>query len=153
MRTLSAIATLAIALTVGIATASAQPPQGRGPGGRGPGFGPGGPLPYLRELNLTDAQKEQIKALTDEARPQDATQSPMAKMADLQRQLRAAVLADSPDAGQIEQLRTAIADAEAAALSARIDLELKIAQILTPDQRKQARDLVGRRTGSRGSQH
>ena len=39
-----------------------------GPGGPGRMGGPGGPmgmLPMLREINLTDAQKDQVKAIAD----------------------------------------------------------------------------------------
>jgi Spy/CpxP family protein refolding chaperone len=126
-RTLSAIALAAVVLGVGIATVSGQ------------GRGPGGPFPILRHLNLTDQQKQQVKALTEELR-KETDQAPARKVGELRRQLQAAIFADSPDAAQIDQLRASIADAEAAALAARIDLQLKIAQILTPEQRKQARD-------------
>lgn len=158
-RTLSAIATAAVVLGVGIATVSGQ---GRGKGPDGQGFGRGGPFPMLRQLNLTDQQKEQVKALADDLRKQ-TDQAPARKVAELRRQLQAAIFADSPDAAQIDQLRASIADAEAAALAARIDLQLKIAQILTPEQRKQAREAVsnlpagrafnfeGRRRGPRAS--
>jgi protein CpxP len=142
MRTLSAIGAAAIALGVGFATVSGQ---GRGPGGREPGFGPGGgrggPLPILRQLNLTDAQREQVRALTEDLRKQP-DQSPARKVGELRRQLQAAIFADAPNTTQIDQLRAQIADAEAAALASRIDLELKIAQILTPEQRKQAREAI-----------
>ena len=70
------------------------------------------------------------------------------KLGELQRSLRAAIFADAPDTAQIDQLRASIAEAEAAALAARVDLQLKIAQILTPEQRQQARESAGR--GPRG---
>ena len=63
----------------------------------------------------------------------------MTKMRDLQKQLQDAILADNVDQAKIEELKTAIAQAEAAALDARIDIGLKIAQVLTPEQRAQAR--------------
>jgi Spy/CpxP family protein refolding chaperone len=84
--------------------------------------------------------------LTDEQRTQNAqAQTPMRTLGGLERSLQAAIMADNPDTAQIEQLKTSIADAQAAALAARIDMELKIAQILTPDQRKQARELAEQR--------
>jgi len=52
----TAVGALVLAAAVAIPVI-AQPPQG----GRGPGRGPGGPLPMLRGLDLTDAQKDQIK--------------------------------------------------------------------------------------------
>ena len=150
-RTLSTIAVAAaVAVTTAISAGAGQPPTGRGPGpGQGRG-GPGGPLPILRQLNLTDAQREQIKALTDEHRAQSDAQSPARKLVELQRALEAAVFADTPDNAQIDQLRAGIADAEAATLAARVELQLKIAQILTPEQRKQARELSQQRPGRAG---
>jgi Spy/CpxP family protein refolding chaperone len=67
---------LAGALLLGLGFASfAQDGPQRGFGGGGPrgerGRGPGGPrgghIPFLRDLNLTDAQKAQIKQITDNA--------------------------------------------------------------------------------------
>ena len=96
---------------------------------------------------MSDTQRDQVKALLDEQRKQtDGTG--MRKLAELQRALRTAVFADAPDTGQIDQLRASIAEAEASALAARVDLQLKIAQILTPEQRQQARESAGR--GPRG---
>ena len=120
-----------------VVSVAAQPPgQGFGRGHRG--FGPGGPGPMamLRQLDLTDAQRTQIRAIMDEHRPARAQ---MTKMRDLQKQLQDAILADNVDQAKIEELKTAIAQAEAAALDARIDIGLKIAQVLTPEQRAQAR--------------
>jgi Spy/CpxP family protein refolding chaperone len=149
-RTLSTIAATAIVLAVGISTAVAQGPGGRGPGqGRGFGPGPGGPgggLPALRQLNLTEDQRAQVKAVLDEQRKQNDG-SAVRKVGELQRALQAAVFADTPDTGQIDQLRAQIAEAEAAALAARVDVQLKIAQILTPEQRQQARESIGKRPG------
>jgi periplasmic protein CpxP/Spy len=146
-RTLSTIAAAAVALTTALSAGAGQPPADRAPGlGKGQGRGgPGGPLPILRQLNLSETQREQIKALTDQRRDLGEAQSPVRKLADLQRALGAAIFADTPDSAQIDQLRAGIAEAEAAMLAARVDLQLKIAQILTPEQRQQARELAERR--------
>jgi protein CpxP len=122
----------------------AQPPQG----GRGPGRGPAfdGALPILRELNLTDAQREQIRAITDAQRSAD---NPRRNLMDLERQLHGALLADTPDLQKIEELKTSIASASAAALVARIDVESRIAQVLTPEQRAQAREALEKAPGRR----
>jgi periplasmic protein CpxP/Spy len=117
----------------------AQPPQGGG--GRGPGRGLAAGAPFLRELNLTDAQREQIRALTTDRR--DKGERPQRKVAELEHQLRVAVFADSPDQQKIDELKNAIAAATVERLAARIDLEARIAQILTPEQRAQARDALG----------
>jgi protein CpxP len=122
-------------------TLIAQAPGGRGPRGMGPGRGgpgPGGPgmMPLLERLDLTDAQREQIKALADER----AAKRPEPSLPSLERDLTAAVMADSPDTAKIEGLKTAIVEAQTAALNERVDLQLRIAQILTPEQRQLARE-------------
>lgn len=97
----------------------------------------------LRQLHLTDTQQEQLRALMQEQRAQSA-ERPARRLVDLQRALHVAIFADTPDSAQIEQLRAGIAEAQAAMLAARVDLQLKIAQILTPEQRTQARELSNR---------
>lgn len=148
-----------VATLVAIAAAvplAAQPPQG--PGGRGPGRGgfaapggpggPGMPFPILRELNLTDEQREQIRTLTEQRRSQ--SNNPQRKVADLERSLQLALFADAPDQQKIDELKSAIAAATAEELSARIELETKLAQILTPEQRAQAREAFDRVGPPRG---
>jgi len=154
-RTVSTIAVAAVALTFAFSTVSGQPAMGRGPGGRGRGFAPGGPFPVLRQLNLTDAQREQVKALMAQVHSENdqAAGNRATKVADLHGALQAAIFADTPDPAQIEQLRATLADAQAAALTTRIELEQKIAQILTPEQRKQARELAAQRRGRHRSAH
>ena len=150
-RTLSTIAAAAIAVAVAVAAASAGPGQstaGSQPSHSGPGRGGfGGPFPMLRQLNLTDAQRQQIKALVEEERTATAAQSPLRTRAELQRALHAAILADTPDSARIDELRANIAEAEAASLAKRVELQLKVAQILTPEQRKQAREHAESRSG------
>jgi periplasmic protein CpxP/Spy len=140
----TAVAAMVLAAAVAIPVI-AQPPQG----GRGPGRGPGagGLMPMLRGLNLTDAQREQIRALTDERR---AAGDPGRNLIDLRRQLQTAILADTPDQQKIEELKNSIAAASAQELAARIDLQSRIAQVLTPEQRAQAREAVGKGPGHRG---
>ena len=122
----------------------AQPPQG----GRGPGRGPfDGALPILRGLNLTDAQRAQIRTITEAQRTGD---NPRRNQMDLERQLQAAILADAPDQQKIDELKNSIAGASAAALAARIELQSRIAQVLTPEQRAQAREALGKAPTGRG---
>ena len=151
-RTLSVAAVAALAVIIAVAAVDARQGPGRGPGGPGRGFGPDGPFPVLRQLNLTEAQKDQIKTLVADARAQsgDAAGEQARKVAALRRDLHAAIFADTPDPSQIDQLRTSLAEAQSAVLSARIDLETKIAQVLTPEQRKQARELAANRPFGRG---
>jgi Spy/CpxP family protein refolding chaperone len=150
-RTITIWSTIAVALatTLAIASPAAQSPGGRGPQRGGPGreFGP---FPLLRQLDLTDTQRQQIQALVQEGRKDD---SAMKKMGDLHRDLNAAIFADVPDTAKIDQLKASIAEAESAGLAERIDLQLKIAQILTPEQRQKARELPPGPGRGRGMHH
>ena len=144
--TWSIIAAIVLAAAV-VIPVIAQPPQGGG--GRGPGRGLafGAPLGLLRGLNLTDAQREQIRALTEQRREQGG--NPRQRLADLERQLEVAVFTDSPDQQKIGELKNAITAATAEQLSARVELQSRIAEVLTPEQRAQAREALGK-IGGRG---
>jgi Spy/CpxP family protein refolding chaperone len=116
--------------------------------GMGPGRGPGGPggMGLLRGVELTEAQRAQIRTIHEQAR-EDARP---AQMAELQKQLHLAILADSLDSAAIEQLKQSIATAEAAALAHRIDVQTRVAQVLTPEQRATARQHLETNAGPRG---
>ena len=58
-RTLSTIAAAVVALTIAVSAGAGQPPAGGAPGAGPRRGGPGGAMPILRQLNLTDAQREQ----------------------------------------------------------------------------------------------
>ena len=132
---------LAVAVAIPVIAQQRQGGPGRGPGGPGP-------LPMLRGLNLTDTQQEQIRALTTAER---SGQNPRRNLMDLERQLQQAILADTPEPQKIDDLKNSIAAATAAELTARIDLQSRIAQILTPEQRAQARDALANGPGRRGA--
>ena len=104
------IATLVAALCVGMTTVAAaqstEPQQGQGQGRRGGGMG--GWL--LKDINLTDAQKDQVKTIREKYLPQQlelrksaqatgsVDEATRAKMADLQQKqaadIRAVLTAD-----------------------------------------------------------
>jgi Spy/CpxP family protein refolding chaperone len=144
----AAVALVAVVAMIPIA-AQVQPqtPQRPARGEMGRGFGPGGrggPGPgFVHRLDLTEPQREQIKAIMEERR--DAW--PGAPLMELQKQLQTALFADTVDLAKVEELKTAIAAAEAALLASRIDTELKINQVLTPEQRAKARELIASRQG------
>jgi Spy/CpxP family protein refolding chaperone len=127
-----------------------QPPfRGRGgPGGPGRFGGPGGP-PHLgpmgpagialNRLGLSDAQKDQAKAIMQ------AHQQDLKGLGDRERgareALNAAVSADVMDEGAIRARAADVAavEADSAVLQARIRAE--VFQILTPDQQAQAKQM------------
>ena len=125
-----------LALSLSALPLLAQGPGGRGGQGRGPG-GPGGPpgiFPMLHQLDLTDAQREQLRELMEDGRQGG---DPGAATRDAEQRLHAAVLADPPDVQAINSLKAALNTAHAAELEHRVELMEKVAQILTPAQKQQ----------------
>lgn len=134
--------TAALALSLGALPLLAQGPgqraggQGRGPGRGGPG-GPDGPpgiFAMVRGLDLTDAQREQLRGLMEANRPAG---DPAEGVRAAEQKLHAAVLADTPDLQAIESLKAALNASHASELDHRIEMMQKVAQILTPAQREQ----------------
>src|SRR5262245_41200420 len=129
-------------VTAALAAASLAA-QGSGQGW-GRGFGPGGPggppglFPMLRQLDLSDAQQQQLRTIMQaEGRPADQGQQARTT----EQRLHAALLADTPDLQAIESLKTALNAAHAAELDHRIEMMQKVAQILTPAQRQKLLEL------------
>jgi protein CpxP len=126
-------------------------PAGRGRGGPGGRFGrPGGPGPMamlppgiMRELNLTDGQREQVKAIA-EARKDDwkalAERGRAAHEA-----LQAAVTADAMDESVIRAKAADVAAVEADTAVARARVYAELLQLLTADQKAALKDLQARR--------
>jgi Spy/CpxP family protein refolding chaperone len=109
--------------------------RGRGAGPGGPG-GPGGPniMMLVRQLELSDAQKEQLKEIVEDRREAgDPATSP--REAELK--LNQAIFGQTTDTAAVESARAALTAAHAAGLARRIETLQKVAQILTPAQRQQ----------------
>ncbi len=146
-----AIWSTAAALTVGgfAAVAKAQ-----GPGGHGPGFGPGGGMlggMIGHMLDLTDAQKEQIKTITKTAL--DNNQTLMTQLKASREAERAAIQAGKSDA-ELAQLAQSYAPLHTQLNATRLQTEAKIYKVLTPEQRAKLdkfrsnmHDHMGRRFG------
>jgi len=123
---------------------------GRGPGMMGRGMmGPGGPgmrggpggmfgLP-LRELELTDAQREQVKAIMESHR--DEQRAAGDKMMAARKALHEAISAETFNETAIRAAAGEVgaAEADAAVLQAKIHGE--VFAILTPEQVKKAKEL------------
>jgi periplasmic protein CpxP/Spy len=120
-------------------------PGGPGRGGRmgGPG-GPMGMLPMLaRELNITDAQKAQIKTIADSHRDEWKALADRARTA--HEGLQQAVTADAVDEGLIRQRSAEVAAVEADMAVARARTHAEVFQLLTPEQKTQAKTLQSTR--------
>ena len=116
-----------------------------GPGRGGPG-GPGGIFPGLNRIELSDAQREQVRAILEQGRQAGDPGDPLRKA---EQALHTALLADAPNPQAVESARAALNAAHAAELDHRIDLMQRIAQVLTPAQRQQLAALPGA-AGARG---
>ncbi len=135
----------------------APPFRGRGMGPGGPGRGPGGPggpmgmLPMLGpQLGLTDAQKDQIKAIADTHKDEWKTLAGRERAA--RTALDAAITADTIDDGLIRQKSAEAAAVDADAAVARAHAHAEVLQILTADQKAQlktmqAQHAAGQRRG------
>lgn len=147
------VGAVAAAFVASVAVAQGQP-QGRGRGQGGPGGfgGPGGrgPMPGVMQ-GLTEAQRNQVKAIMDEQR--EGQDGPPAD-AKLRRDLEAELLADVPNDQRIEDLKQQILVAQAEGLSRHIAVQKRIAQVLTAEQRAKARERLaagpGETRGRRG---
>jgi protein CpxP len=139
--------TAAVALAVGAAATLAAREQG--PFGPGAGIGrrgPGGPgmrgLFPLRGLDLTDAQRDQVRAVMQSHRAEFEAQAQ--KLGPARRALNDAVTAETLDEAAIRQRAAEVAaiEAEGAVLRARVHGE--IWALLTPEQQQKARELKAR---------
>jgi protein CpxP len=125
-----------------------------GRGGRGAGMRPapngllGGLM--LEQLNLTDAQKDQVKGIVDAHRAD--VQALMERLGTARRNLESAISADVADEGAIRARAGDVAsvDADMAVMRARI--RGQVFQILTPDQQTALKNLEARRH-DRASHH
>jgi protein CpxP len=106
-------------------------------------------LPMMaRELNLTDAQRAQIKAIADAHRDEWKAlfdRERAARMA-----LNEAVTADAVDEGLVRQRSGELAMIDADVAVARAHAYAQFVQILTPQQRATLKDARARRQGHRG---
>jgi protein CpxP len=145
---------LALGVSAGV-YASAQntsqdPPPFRsgGPGGPGrwggPGRGgPGGPMGMLpmfgREIGLTEAQRDQIKAIADAHKDEWKALADRARTA--HEALNDAVIADAIDEATIRQKSAEVAAIDADLAVARAHAHAEVFQILTSDQKAQVKKM------------
>ena len=105
--------------------------QPRGPHGRG-GF-EGGPGGMLRELDLTDAQREQVRSVFEDARATGTMQ----RMMEARKALEDAVESGTTDEGTLRQLAYDLGQVEGDAAIERARIQSRIQEILTPEQREE----------------
>jgi periplasmic protein CpxP/Spy len=114
-----------------------------GPGRFGGPGGPGGPigmLPMLgREINLTDAQRDQIKAIADSHK--DDWKAIFDRERTAREALNAAITADAVNDALVRQKSAEVAAVEADAAVARAHAYAEVSQILTADQKARLKEM------------
>ena len=129
---LGGVAALVIAATV---FAVAQ-----GPGFPHGGGGHGDMIEHLsRALNLTDAQKTQVKAILDAERA--ATEPGRSRMEDIHKQVEAALFSGQFDEAQIRPLATQASQIMTDQMVEHLRAFAKIYALLTPEQRVKAQEM------------
>lgn len=98
------------------------------------------PAPARRAegLNLTDAQREDMRKLREEHRA--ATRDAAQKLRDANRRLREELYAASPDEAKIAALKTEVTELSEQLQARRLDHQERMARILTPEQRQLVRE-------------
>lgn len=112
----------------------------QGPGGHGGGPGHGEMLEHMaRELNLTDAQKEQVKGIMEST---EATAEGIhAKLEEVHKQLEAATANGQFDEAQVRTLANQQGQLEADMTVEHMRAMSKIYSILTAEQRVKAEEM------------
>ncbi|MBC8029671.1 MAG: Spy/CpxP family protein refolding chaperone [Pyrinomonadaceae bacterium] len=100
------------------------------------GAGGGDPI---RQLNLTPAQREQIRSIRQQTNIERAAINQ--RVGDANRALEAALDSDNPDEAAVEQRMKDLAAAQADAMRMRVSTEVKIRRVLTVEQRTLLRSL------------
>jgi protein CpxP len=142
---LGAVLGLAAAVSAGVLHAG----QGPGPGfGRGMRGGPGGPGPGglggdilrgLGRLDLTDAQREQVRTILQQHRAEFEALRERGQPA--REALGQAIQAEPVDEALIRERHAAVAAVEADGAVLAANVRAEVFQILTPEQQQKARDL------------
>jgi Spy/CpxP family protein refolding chaperone len=128
------------------------PHAGRGRGGMLGPMGPGGALGMLRmlgsQLGLTDAQKDQLKAIADAHRAEWQALGDRARAA--HDALSAAITGDKLDDALIRSKSAEVAAVEADMAVAAAHARAEAWQVLTPEQREKAKQLQAQAREHRG---
>ena len=130
-------AAVAVAALLAGGLVYAQGPRGGRPGGPG-GRGPLGGLP-LRQLQLTDAQQEQVRQIR--SRHETQMRDAMTKLETARRAQQKAVETVPADEAQITSLTQDMTQAEVDVAIQASRLNGEIWSVLTPDQQSQLKKL------------
>lgn len=150
LRTNPYLAGLLIAGSLAFALPAAAQAHQRGAGGAMPmhemrgghgGFQPGG-MHFLRRLDLTEEQRDQVFKIFHDQAPAMRERMKAARTA--QQELRTAMAAPSFDGARVRQLADALGKAHADAAYARAETMSRVVALLTPEQRTRLEELRAR---------
>lgn len=131
----------AVVAPLALISASFAQPGGRHRGGRnfgpGAGMGPFAGLRMLRELDLSDTQRQQVKDVLEKARETGVQKQLM----EARKALQDAVESPSVDESNIRNLADQVGVAEGNAAIERAQIHQEILQILTDEQRQELEKL------------
>jgi len=136
-RSLTLTAALAVFLAGGAMYAQGPGPGGRNGRGLG-GFGPGGGLP-LRALNLTEAQQQQVRTLTQQNREQ--TRAVAQRLRTAMEAQRKAVATIPINEALIRSTTQELAEAQTDMSIHQARLRSELFALLTPEQQAEAKKI------------
>ena len=97
------------------------------------------PANLLQLLNLTPDQLQQIRSINQEMR--ENVRAANMRLREARRALDAAIYADVPNQATVDDRARELGEAQTAAIKARVGVEFRIRQLLTPEQLIRFRDL------------
>ncbi|MCX6537621.1 MAG: Spy/CpxP family protein refolding chaperone [Acidobacteria bacterium] len=113
-------------------------------------MGAAGMAGLMRRLNLTQAQKDQLKGFRDQ-RQKDMTAT-RDKLQPARQKLRDAMRAQIPDEAAVRAAGLAMATAQADQMALQARSRAQLMKVLTPEQQQQFRQFQQRMTGGRSRQ-
>lgn len=135
------LAALLVASSAAVLALPAQAHRGGPDGAQGLSGGPGGAR-MLRQLDLTEAQRDQVFKIFHEQAPALRERAKATRAA--HEALRQAASDPNADAARIRSLADAVGKAHADAAAARAEALQKVAAVLTPEQRAKLAESRGR---------
>lgn len=97
----------------------------------------------LRDLDLSEAQREQIRQIMEQHRPQIREQAKALR--DTRKAMRELARADALDEGQLQVLSAKMAESMSAMQAERVRTQHAVFALLTPEQRAEAREKMTQR--------
>lgn len=102
---------------------------------------------WLNKLDLTEEQRQQIKAISDEIKPQ--LKEKKAELRDISMQIRGLATSDNYDEGQVNELADRKGDIVADLTRLKASKKARVHALLTPEQKEKLADLKQKKKDKR----